>query len=112
MMATLTSFGSLPSFLAFSPTNEQEASPYWSEWMVGRNTNCRFLSLNTAEEMQTFIQRNFLAASTLAAIGTHCALEYTPIRMNVCISSAVFKDKNLQFVFRPTIHSDQYGDAS
>jgi branched-chain amino acid transport system substrate-binding protein len=24
----------------------------------------------------------------------------------------VFKDKNLQYVFRPTIHSDQYGDAS
>jgi len=32
--------------------------------------------------------------------------------MNVCISSAVFKNKNLQYVFRPTIHSDQYGDAS
>jgi branched-chain amino acid transport system substrate-binding protein len=32
--------------------------------------------------------------------------------MNVCISSAVFKGKNLQYVFRPTIHSDQYGDAS
>jgi hypothetical protein len=31
--------------------------------------------LNTADEMQTFIQRNFLAASTLADIGTHCALE-------------------------------------
>ena len=24
--------------------------------------------------------------------------------MNVCISSAVFKNKNLQYVFRPTIH--------
>ncbi|HMK81283.1 MAG TPA: ABC transporter substrate-binding protein [Xanthobacteraceae bacterium] len=32
--------------------------------------------------------------------------------MNVCVSTAVFKDKNLQYVFRPTIHSDQYGDAS
>src|SRR6476619_1930577 len=32
--------------------------------------------------------------------------------MNVCVSSAVFKDKNLTYVFRPTIHSDQYGDAS
>src|SRR5437016_3304563 len=32
--------------------------------------------------------------------------------MNVCISSAVFKNKNLQYVFRPTIHSDQYGDSS
>src|SRR5262245_8535321 len=31
--------------------------------------------------------------------------------MNVCISSAVFKDKNLTYAFRPTIHSDQYGDA-
>jgi branched-chain amino acid transport system substrate-binding protein len=32
--------------------------------------------------------------------------------VNVCVSSAVFKDKKLQYVFRPTIHSDQYGDAS
>jgi branched-chain amino acid transport system substrate-binding protein len=31
---------------------------------------------------------------------------------NVCVASAVFKDKNLHYVFRPTIHSDQYGDAS
>ena len=31
---------------------------------------------------------------------------------NVCVSSAVFKDKNLQYVFRADIHSDQYGDAS
>src|SRR5262249_56638262 len=32
--------------------------------------------------------------------------------MNVCVSSAVFKDKNLSYAFRPTIHSDQYGDAT
>src|SRR5438128_3943801 len=32
--------------------------------------------------------------------------------MNVCVSSAVFKDKNLTYAFRPTIHSDQYGDAT
>jgi branched-chain amino acid transport system substrate-binding protein len=31
---------------------------------------------------------------------------------NVCISSAVFKNKNLQYVFRPQVHSDQYGEAS
>jgi branched-chain amino acid transport system substrate-binding protein len=30
----------------------------------------------------------------------------------VCVSSAVFKNKNLQFVFRPQPHSDQYGQAS
>ena len=30
----------------------------------------------------------------------------------VCISSAVLKDKNLQYVFRPAVHSDQYGQAS
>lgn len=30
----------------------------------------------------------------------------------VCISSAVFKNKNLQYVFRPTAHSDQWGEAS
>ena len=32
--------------------------------------------------------------------------------MNVCVSSAVFKDKNLTYAFRPTIHSDQYGEAT
>src|SRR6185503_17863553 len=32
--------------------------------------------------------------------------------MNVCVSSAVFKGKNLTYAFRPTIHSDQYGDAT
>ncbi|MFN0159844.1 MAG: ABC transporter substrate-binding protein [Burkholderiales bacterium] len=31
---------------------------------------------------------------------------------NVCISSAVFKGKNLQYVFRPQPHSDQFGEAS
>jgi branched-chain amino acid transport system substrate-binding protein len=31
---------------------------------------------------------------------------------NVCISSAVFKNKNLQYVFRPQPHSDQAGAMS
>lgn len=31
---------------------------------------------------------------------------------NVCVSSAVFKDKNLQYVFRAQVHSDQFGWAS
>ncbi len=31
---------------------------------------------------------------------------------NVCIASAVFKDKNLKYVFRPQVHSDQFGEAS
>lgn len=31
---------------------------------------------------------------------------------NVCISSAVFKDRNLTHVFRAQVHSDQYGQAS
>ena len=31
---------------------------------------------------------------------------------NVCVSSAVFKDKNLHYVFRPQVHSDQFGWAS
>jgi branched-chain amino acid transport system substrate-binding protein len=31
---------------------------------------------------------------------------------NVCIASAVFKDKNLRYVFRPQVHSDQFGEAS
>jgi branched-chain amino acid transport system substrate-binding protein len=31
---------------------------------------------------------------------------------NVCVASAVFKDKNLRFVFRPQVHSDQFGEAS
>jgi branched-chain amino acid transport system substrate-binding protein len=31
---------------------------------------------------------------------------------NVCVASAVFRDKNLQYVFRPQVHSDQFGWAS
>ena len=31
---------------------------------------------------------------------------------NVCVASAVFKDKNLSYVFRPQVHSDQFGEAS
>ena len=31
---------------------------------------------------------------------------------NVCVASSVFKDKNLKYVFRPQVHSDQFGEAS
>lgn len=31
---------------------------------------------------------------------------------NVCVSSAVFKGKNLKYVFRGQVHSDQFGEAS
>jgi len=31
---------------------------------------------------------------------------------NVCVASSVFKDKNLSYVFRPQVHSDQFGEAS
>jgi branched-chain amino acid transport system substrate-binding protein len=31
---------------------------------------------------------------------------------NICISSAVFKGRNLQYVFRPQAHSDQFGEVS
>jgi branched-chain amino acid transport system substrate-binding protein len=31
---------------------------------------------------------------------------------NVCVSSAVFKDKGLEYVFRAQVHSDQFGAAS
>lgn len=31
---------------------------------------------------------------------------------NVCVASAVFKDKNLRNVFRAQVHSDQFGEAS
>ena len=30
----------------------------------------------------------------------------------ICISSAVFKNKNLTYIFRSHLHSDQYGEAS
>ena len=76
MIATLRSFTSLPSFdLAFSARNWHEASPNWSEWTCGRNTYCSLRSFSTAEATQVLIHMNFLAASTLAAIGTQCALE-------------------------------------
>jgi branched-chain amino acid transport system substrate-binding protein len=32
--------------------------------------------------------------------------------MNVCVASAVLKDKNFSYVFRPQVHSDQFGAAS
>src|SRR6478735_7467640 len=80
MIAIFRFFGSLPNFdLAFSLTNVHEASPYWSEWILARKTYCRFLSLNTADETQTFAQKIFFAASIFAAMGTHCALEKTPM---------------------------------
>ena len=31
---------------------------------------------------------------------------------NVCVASSVFKGKNLSYVFRPQVHSDQYGSSS
>jgi branched-chain amino acid transport system substrate-binding protein len=31
---------------------------------------------------------------------------------NVCVASSVFKGKNLSYVFRPQVHSDQYGSTS
>lgn len=31
---------------------------------------------------------------------------------NVCVASAVLKDKNLKYVFRAQVHSDQFGQAS
>ena len=31
---------------------------------------------------------------------------------NVCTASSVFKGKNLRYVFRPQVHSDQFGAAS
>lgn len=31
---------------------------------------------------------------------------------SVCVSSAVFKNKNLKYVFRAQVHSDQFGEAS
>lgn len=31
---------------------------------------------------------------------------------NVCIASAVFKDRSLEYVFRAQVHSDQFGEAS
>src|SRR5947207_6695802 len=32
--------------------------------------------------------------------------------VNVCIATAVFKDRQLSYVFRPQAHSDQFGAAS
>ena len=32
--------------------------------------------------------------------------------INTCVASAVLKDRKLQYVFRPQVHSDQFGEAS
>jgi branched-chain amino acid transport system substrate-binding protein len=31
---------------------------------------------------------------------------------NVCVASSVFKERNLEYVFRAQVHSDQFGEAS
>lgn len=31
---------------------------------------------------------------------------------NVCVASSVFRDRNLEYVFRAQVHSDQFGEAS
>jgi branched-chain amino acid transport system substrate-binding protein len=31
---------------------------------------------------------------------------------NVCVASSVFKDRNLEYVFRAQVHSDQFGETS
>ena len=69
-------------FSEFSFRNVHEASPNWSECTCGRNAYWSFLSFSTAEATQTFIQKNFFAASVFCAIGTQWALEYTPISMS------------------------------
>ena len=62
-------------FSEFSFRKAHEASPNWSECTCGRNAYWSFLSLSTAEATQTFIQKNFFAASVFCAIGTQWALE-------------------------------------
>src|SRR5437016_5847403 len=32
--------------------------------------------------------------------------------INICVASAVLKDRKLNYVFRPQVHSDQFGEAS
>ena len=64
----------------------QDASPNWSEWTCGRKTCVRFLPLKTAEATQTFAHMSRFAASTLAAIGTQCADENTPINASTLTS--------------------------
>ena len=83
MMATFSSFGSLPSrALACSLRKVQDASPNWSECTWARKTFVSFLSLNTAEATQTLAHMKRLAASTFCAIGTQWALENTPMIMS------------------------------
>ena len=80
MIATLSSWGAMPSLASlFSSRKLQDAQPNWSLWTCGRNTYCRFLSLNTAEATQTLAHMNFFCASTFCASGTQWALEYTPM---------------------------------
>ena len=76
MIATLSSSGATPSFAwLFSSRKVQDAQPNWSLWTCGRNTYCRFLSLNTAEAVQTLAHMNSFCASTFWASGTQWALE-------------------------------------
>jgi len=49
------------------------------------------------------------------AMRAHGAADRCPqevLWVNVCIATAVFKDRQLSYVFRPQAHSDQFGAAS
>ena len=81
MIATLRSFGLLVE-LGLGVLVEERAgggAELVASGPAGGTRSCRFLPLNTLEAMQTLTHMNFFAASTFCAIGTQCALEYTPM---------------------------------
>jgi len=74
------------------------------------------VAINEAErllnEQKVDILTGFYSSAQCVPVAAKVDAAKKFLWMPVCVSSAVLKGKNLQYVFRPTIHSDQYGDAS
>src|SRR3954468_16174896 len=74
------------------------------------------VAINEAErlinEQKVDILTGFYSSAQCVPVAAKVDAAKAFLWMPVCVSTAVVKDRNLKYVFRPTIHSDQYGDAS
>ena len=74
------------------------------------------VSINEAErllnEQKVDILTGFYSSAQCVPVAAKVDAAKKFLWMPVCVSTAVVKGRNLQYAFRPTIHSDQYGDAS
>src|SRR6188472_203285 len=71
------------------------------------------VSINEAErllnEQKVDILTGFYSSAQCVPVAAKVDAAKKFLWMPVCVSTAVVKGRNLQYAFRPTIHSDQYG---